>query len=510
MLEILGLLAQGFVVVFEPQNLLLIIAGCALGLFIGAMPGLGSVNGVAILLPLTFLVPPTGAIIFLAAIYYGAMYGGAISSIMLGIPGASTAVATTFDGRPLAKQGLADKALIAAAVASFIGGTISVVLFTFFAPPLAHVALVFGAPEEFALMMLAFATFVGLGGDDIFKTLFSICIGLVLSAVGFDIISGEPRLVLWDITGFLHGVNFLVLAIGIYGIGEMLWTVEEHALGGGKSMLSSATVTVARTMSALRELVKTWKTSVMGSLLGYFVGILPAAGATPGSLMAYGLAKQMSKDPDKFGNGAIEGVCAPEAANNAASTGSMLPMLTLGIPGSPTTAILLGGMVIWGLEPGPRLFVDHSEFVWGLIASLYAANLFTVLINIAFIPVFIKVLKTPFTILAPVIFVLCLIGGYAPTQDLHDVWLMIVFGIVGYLMRKLDYPLAPAVLAIVLGPLAEPALRQSLIISNGEFSIFFTRTYAGPIMVIALILLFLPLFKKIWDRMRKPQAQSAD
>jgi putative tricarboxylic transport membrane protein len=510
MLEILGLLAQGFVVVFEPQNLLLIIAGCALGLFIGAMPGLGSVNGVAILLPLTFLVPPTGAIIFLAAIYYGAMYGGAISSIMLGIPGASTAVATTFDGRPLAKQGLADKALIAAAVASFIGGTISVVLFTYFAPPLAHVALVFGAPEEFALMMLAFATFVGLGGDDIFKTLFSICIGLVLSAVGFDIISGEPRLVLWDITGFLHGVNFLVLAIGIYGIGEMLWTVEEHALGGGKSMLSSATVTVARTMSALRELVKTWKTSVMGSLLGYFVGILPAAGATPGSLMAYGLAKQMSKDPDKFGNGAIEGVCAPESANNAASTGSMLPMLTLGIPGSPTTAILLGGMVIWGLEPGPRLFVDHSEFVWGLIASLYAANLFTVLINIAFIPVFIKVLKTPFTILAPVIFVLCLIGGYAPTQDLHDVWLMIVFGIVGYLMRKLDYPLAPAVLAIVLGPLAEPALRQSLIISNGEFSIFFTRTYAGPIMVIALILLFLPLFKKIWDRMRKPQAQSAD
>jgi putative tricarboxylic transport membrane protein len=510
MLEILGLLAQGFVVVFEPQNLLLIIAGCALGLFIGAMPGLGSVNGVAILLPLTFLVPPTGAIIFLAAIYYGAMYGGAISSIMLGIPGASTAVATTFDGRPLAKQGLADKALIAAAVASFIGGTISVVLFTFFAPPLAHVALVFGAPEEFALMMLAFATFVGLGGDDIFKTLFSICIGLVLSAVGFDIISGEPRLVLWDITGFLHGVNFLVLAIGIYGIGEMLWTVEEHALGGGKSMLSSATVTVARTMSALRELVKTWKTCVMGSLLGYFVGILPAAGATPGSLMAYGLAKQMSKDPDKFGNGAIEGVCAPESANNAASTGSMLPMLTLGIPGSPTTAILLGGMVIWGLEPGPRLFVDHSEFVWGLIASLYAANLFTVLINIAFIPVFIKVLKTPFTILAPVIFVLCLIGGYAPTQDLHDVWLMIVFGIVGYLMRKLDYPLAPAVLAIVLGPLAEPALRQSLIISNGEFSIFFTRTYAGPIMVIALILLFLPLFKKIWDRMRKPQAQSAD
>jgi len=501
MFEILGLLADGFTVVFEPQNLMLIIGGCALGLFIGAMPGLGSVNGVAILLPLTFLVPPTGAIIFLAAIYYGAMYGGAISSIMLGIPGASTAVATTFDGRPLAKKGLADKALTAAAVASFVGGSISVVLFTFFAPPLAHVALVFGAPEEFALMLLAFATFIGLGGDDIFKTIFSICIGLVLSAIGFDIISGEPRLVLWDITGFLHGINFLVLAIGIYGIGEMIWTVEEHHLGGGKSMLSEATVSVKRTLTNLRELVSTWKAIVMGSFLGYFVGILPAAGATPGSLMAYGIAKQISKQPEEFGEGSVEGVCAPEAANNAASTGSMLPMLTLGIPGSPTTAILLGGMVIWGLEPGPRLFVDHSDFVWGLIASLYAANLFALLINIAFIPVFIKILKTPFTILAPIIFILCLIGGYAPTQSMHDVWLMLIFGIVGYLMRKLDYPLAPAVLAIVLGPLAEPALRQSLIISDGSFSIFFTRTYAGPIMIAALIFLFLPLLKMGYQKL---------
>ena len=500
MLEILGLLADGFTIVFQLQNLLLIIGGCALGLFIGAMPGLGSVNGVAILLPLTFLVPPTGAIIFLAAIYYGAMYGGAISSIMLGIPGASTAVATTFDGRPLAKQGLADLALTGAAFASFIGGTIAVILFTFFAPPLAHVALVFGAPEEFALMMLAFATFVGLGNDDLFKTLFSICIGLVLSAVGFDIISGEPRLVLWDIIGFMHGVNFLVLAIGIYGIGEMLWTVEEHVLGGGKSMMSEANVTVKRTITNIKLLAKTWKATIMGSFLGYFVGILPAAGATPGSLMAYGIAKQISKEPERFGDGALEGVCAPEAANNAASTGSMLPMLTLGIPGSPTTAILLGGMVIWGLEPGPRLFVDHGDFVWGLIASLYAANVFALLINIAFIPVFIKILKTPFTILAPVIFVLCLIGGYAPTQDMHDVWLMLAFGIVGYLMRKLDYPLAPAVLAIVLGPLAEPALRQSLIISDGSFSIFFNRAYAGPIMVVALVLLFLPLLKMAYNK----------
>jgi len=503
MADILTQLWGGFLVAFELQNLMLIILGCTVGLFIGAMPGLGSVNGVAILLPLTFLVPPTGAIIFLAAIYYGAMYGGAISSIMLGIPGASTAVATTFDGRPLAKQGMADKALTAAAVASFVGGTISVVLFTFFAPPLAHVALTFGAPEEFSLMMLAFATFVGLGGDDIPKTIFSICIGLVLSAVGLDIISGEPRLVFGDIPGFMHGINFLVLAIGIYGIGEMLWTVEENYKAGGKSMMSDAVITVKRTIGNLKELLGTWKTALMGSFLGYFVGILPAAGATPGSLMAYGIAKQISKDPDKFGKGAIDGVVAPESANNAASTGSMLPMLTLGIPGSPTTAILLGGMVIWGLEPGPRLFTDHADFVWGLIASLYAANLFAVIINVAFIPAFIWMLKLPFTLLAPIIFLLCLIGGYAPTQDMHDLWLMPIFGIVGYLMRKLDYPLAPAVLAIVLGPLAEPALRQSLLISNGEFSIFFNRPYSGPIMISALILLFLPLLIPIWKLVKK-------
>ena len=491
-METFDLLMQGFSIALEPLNLALVIFGCALGLFIGAMPGLGSVNGVAILLPMTFLVPPTGAIIFLAAIYYGAMYGGAISSIMLGIPGASTAVATTFDGRPLALAGKADQALITAAGASFIGGTVSVVLFTLFAPPLAEVALAFGAAEEFALMMLAFATFIGLGGDDIPKTLFSIFIGLVLSAVGLDIISGEPRLIFGDLPGFFHGINFLVLAIGIYGIGEMLWTIESSH-GGVK--VSQASFSIRRIATHLKGLKHSLKASLMGSFLGYFVGILPAAGATPGSIMAYGMAKTMSKDPDSFGKGNIEGVAAPESANNAASTGSMLPMLTLGIPGSPTTAILLGGMVIWGLEPGPMLFVEHQSFVWGLIASLYVANLFAMLINLAFIPAFIGVLRMPFTILAPIIFVLCLVGGYAPTQNMHDVWLILIFGIVGYLMRKLDYPLAPAVLAIVLGPLAETSMRQALLMSDGNLMIFIERPISGPIMGSAVVLFLLPLLK---------------
>ena len=499
-MEILNLLIDGFYIAFQPLNLAVVVVGCAVGLFIGAMPGLGSVNGVAILLPMTFLVPPTSAIIFLAAIYYGAMYGGAISSIMLGIPGASTAVATTFDGRPMALKGQADKALVAAATASFVGGTISVVLFTLFAPPLAEVALTFGSPEIFALMALAFATFIGLGGDEIPKTLFSIFIGLVMSAVGLDIISGQPRLIFLDLTGFYHGINFLVLAIGIYGIGEMLWTVEESK---GGVTISQATLSVRRILNNVKELGKNFKTMVMGSVLGYFVGILPAAGATPGSLMAYGMAKTFAKDPSSFGKGNIDGVVAPESANNAASTGSMLPMLTLGIPGSPTTAILLGGMVIWGLEPGPMLFIDHKDFVWGLIASLYVANLFALLINIAFIPVFLWVLRMPFTILAPIIFVLCVIGGYAPTQDLHDVWLMLIFGVTGYLMRKLDYPMAPAVLAIVLGPLAEPALRQSLLISNGSFGIFFERPASAAIMAAALALFALPAIRMVRNRSKR-------
>ncbi|MBX2825167.1 MAG: tripartite tricarboxylate transporter permease [Gammaproteobacteria bacterium] len=494
---ILALLGAGILEALQPLNLTMIVLGCAIGLLVGAMPGLGSVNGVAILLPITFLVPPTAAIIFLAAIYYGAMYGGAISSITLGIPGASTAVATVFDGRPLAQQGKADKALTAAAVASFIGGTISVVLFTLFAPPLASFALKFGPPEEFALMLLAFATFIGLGGDDIPKTIFSILIGLVLATIGLDIISGKPRLIFGDISGFLHGINFLVLAIGIYGIGEMLWTLESSQ---GKITVHKVKMNFARLVDNIKDLKSYFGTTCLGSVLGYFVGTLPAAGATPASLMSYGLAKTFSRDPDSFGHGNVAGVAAPEAANNAASTGSMLPMITLGIPGSPTTAILLGGMIIWGLRPGPLLFTEHPDFVWGLIGSLYIANFVTLLINLAFIPLFVRVLTMPFTVLAPIIYILCIVGGYAPTQTMHDVWLMFLFGLVGYMLRKLNYPVAPAVLAIVLGPLAERSLRQSLLASQGDVTTFVTRPISGTCILIAVILVCYPLIRKYRQR----------
>ena len=503
---ILALLGSGLVEAIQPANFAMIVIGCVLGLLVGAMPGLGSVNGVAILLPITFLVPPTAAIIFLAAIYYGAMYGGAISSITLGIPGASTAVATVFDGRPLAQQGRADKALTAAAVASFIGGTISVVLFTLFAPPLAEFALKFGPAEEFSLMILAFATFIGLSGDDIPKTVFSILIGLVLASVGLDIISGQPRLIFGNISGFLHGVNFLVLAIGIYGIGEMLWTLEQTK---GQVIVHKVKLSLADIFRNVRDVRTYIGTTSLGSTVGYFVGTLPAAGATPASLMSYGLAKTFSRDPDSFGKGNISGVAAPEAANNAASTGSMLPMITLGIPGSPTTAILLGGMIIWGLRPGPLLFTEHPGFVWGLIGSLYIANLVALLINLAFIPLFVRILTLPFTILAPTIYVLCVVGGYAPTQTMHDVWLMFLFGVAGYFLRTLNYPVAPAVLAIVLGPLAERSLRQSLLASQGDPLIFVERPISATCMFLALVLVAIPLGRRLLRRRRSGQARSS-
>ena len=411
----------------------------------------------AILLPFTFVVQDisrsaTSPMIFLAAIYYGAMYRGAISSITLGIPGASTAVPTTFDGRPLALAGKADKVLVTAAVASFIGGTVADLLFTGFAPALASIALGFGNAEVFALMLLAFTTFVGLGGDDVPKTIFSICFGLVLATVGFDIISGEPRLIFFDITGFSHGIRFLVLAIG--------------------------------------------------STLGFFVGILPAAGATPGSLMAYGMAKMASRHPERFGKGEVDGIVAPESANNAASTGAMLPMMTLGIPGSTTTAVLLAGIVIWGLQPGPLLFTEQPDFVWPLIGSFYISNVIAFVVNLAFIPVFLWMLRMPFTILASLIFVLSIVGTCAAYQRMFDVWLIVLFRLGAYLLRVLDYPLAPAVLAVVLGPIAEPKLRQSLLLSDGDFTIFFTRRIACPITVIAIILILLPLGKLLWRKAR--------
>ena len=491
-MDTLALLADGFATSLSPFNLMIVILGVTAGLFIGAMPGLGSVNGVAIVLPLTFIVPPASAIILLAAIYYGAMYGGAVSSVLLGIPGASTAVATTFDGRPMAQKGQAGLALMAAAIASFVGGTISVVLFTAFAAPLADLALAFGPAEEFALVLLAFTTFVGLGGDDVLKTIVMICLGLVLSTVGLDLISGQPRLIFGDLPGFYAGVSFLVLAIGAYGIGEILHSIETSKTA---PQVTPARLTFSEMRAGFAAMNRLWKTMSLGSFLGFFVGMLPAAGATPASLMAYGIARSTSRTPETFGKGNIEGVAAPETANNAASTGSLLPMLTLGIPGSPTTALLLGGMVMWGLVPGPMLFIEQPDFVWGLISSLYTANFAALAINLALIPLFVWALRMPFTVLCAVVIVLCIVGGYAPSQKMHDVWLIAGFGIAGYLLRKADYPLAPLVLALVLGPLMEKSFRQTLIAEQGNVLAFVERPLSATFIALAALFFVLPVIK---------------
>ena len=498
-MDVFSLLLDGFAVSLAPLNLFIVILGVTLGIFIGAMPGLGSVNGVAIVLPLTFIVPPTSAIILLCAIYYGAMYGGAISSILLGIPGASTAVATTFDGRPMAMKGQAGLALIAAAVASFVGGTVSVVLFTIFAVPLADVALMFGPAEEFALVLLAFTTFVGLGGDDVFKTVVMICLGLVLSTVGLDLISGQPRLIFFDEPGFYSGISFLVLAIGIYGVGEVLYTLETQSKA---PMITAAKVTFREIVAGFRLIGTYWKASSIGTGLGFFVGMLPAAGATPAALMSYGIAKSASSDGKSFGKGNVEGVFAPETANNAASTGSMLPMLTLGIPGSPTTALLLGGMVMWGLMPGPMLFIEQPDFVWGLISSLYTANVAAVIVNLALIPLFVWALRMPFSVLCTVVLVLCIVGGYAPNSKMLDVWLIVGFGVAGWILRKADYPMAPLVLALVLGPLMEKSFRQTMIAEQGNVLVFVERPIAGVFMALAAVFLALPLLKRLKDARR--------
>jgi putative tricarboxylic transport membrane protein len=354
---------------------------------------------------------------------------------------------------------------------------------------LADIALSFGPAEEFALVLLAFTTFVGLGGDDALKTIIMICLGLALSTVGLDLISGQPRLIFGDMPGFYSGISFLVLAIGTYGLGEILYTIETSKTA---PTVTNARITFAELGAGLKRMNTLWKTMSLGSLLGFFVGMLPAAGATPAALMSYGIAKQTSKTSDTFGKGNIEGVAAPETANNAASTGSLLPMLTLGIPGSPTTALLLGGMVMWGLVPGPMLFIEQPDFVWGLISSLYTANFAAVAVNIALIPVFVWALRMPFTVLCALVVVLCIVGGFAPSQKMHDVWLIFAFGVGGYLLRKADYPLAPLVLALVLGPLMEKSFRQTLIAEQGNIFAFVERPLSATFIGLAILFFVMP------------------
>ncbi|HUQ27773.1 MAG TPA: tripartite tricarboxylate transporter permease [Usitatibacter sp.] len=500
-------LIGGFAVALSWFNLMLMFAGIVLGVIIGVLPGLGGANGVAILLPLTFQMAQqpggaTSAIILLSCIYWGALFGGAITSILFNIPGEPWSVATTFDGYPLAQKGRAGAALTAAFTSSFVGALVAVLLITFLSPIVAKFALRFGPPEFFSVYLLTFCAFVGMSKGSPFKTIASMMLGFALAAVGIDTVTGQLRLT-FGFTDLLKGFDFLIAVIGLFGIGEILLTIEEGLeFKGAKAKLNMRVV-----IETWKELPRYWKTSIRSSVVGCMMGIVPG-GATPASFMSYGLAKKMSRDGPRFGTGQVEGVVAPETAAHAAGTSALLPMLTLGVPGSPTAAVLLGGLMIWGLQPGPLLFIEKADFVWGLIASMYLGNIVGLIVVLTCVPLFAAILRVPFSIIAPVILVICAIGAYTVHNSMFDVWLMLVFGIMGYIFKKLDYPLAPLVLALVLGDRAEDSFRQSMLLSQGDLRIFFANSLVGTITTLSLLLLFWPLLSKALDLVRGRSAQS--
>ncbi len=489
-------LFHGFAVALSFQNILFMLVGILLGVLIGVLPGLGGANGVAILLPLTFSMSPTSAIIMLSCIYWGALFGGAITSVLFNIPGEPWSVATTFDGYPMAQKGRAAQALTAAFTSSFVGALVAVIMVTFLAPLVAKFALKFGPPEFFAVQLLTFCSFIGMSKEPPVKTLLAMMLGFALAAVGLDSVTGTLRMT-FGFESLLQGFDFLVAVIGLFGIGEILLTMEEGLAFKGKG----GKITLRDVLDTWKELPKYWATSIRACLIGCWMGITPG-GATPASFMSYGVAKRFSKDPESFGKGNIEGVVAPETAAHAAGTSALLPMLTLGIPGSPTAAVLLGGLLIWGLQPGPLLFTEQKDFVWGLIASMYLGNIVGLIVVLSTVPWWAAILRIPFPIIAPVIVVICAVGAYTVHGKMLDVVMMLVFGLVGYAFKKLKYPLAPLVLALVLGDMAESSFRQSMLISNGSIGVFWSNPLCGTIATLGLLLLVWPLISKVIAKVR--------
>src|SRR5690242_4626281 len=496
MIQDIANLFHGFAVVAQPFNLALMVLGIVLGVIVGVLPGLGGANGIAILLPLTFSMSPTSAIIMLSCIYWGALFGGAITSILFNIPGEPWSVATTFDGYPMAQKGQAGEALTAAFTSSFVGALFAVIVITLVAPLVASFALQFGPPEIFSVYFLAFCSFVGLSKEPPFKTIASMMLGFALGAVGLDQMTGVLRLT-FGVEQMLNGFDFLIAVIGLFGIGEILLTMEEGLSFRGKAAVLNMKVV----LQTWAELPRYW----MLSLRSCWIGISPA-GATPASFMSYGIAKRISRKGHLFGTGQIEGVVAPETAAHAAGTSALLPMISLGVPGSPTAAVLLGGLLIWGLQPGPLLFTEQKDFVWGLIASMYMGNVVGLIIVLTCVPLFAAILRIPFSVIAPIILVFCAIGAYTVHNNTFDVVMMVVFGVAGFFMKKTNYPLAPMVLAIVLGDKAEEGFRQSLLGSQGGLGVFFSNGLVSTIMTLGLIALFWPVIQGTWTRLRRRTA----
>ena len=499
-MDLLSNLALGFSVAFAPINMVFVTIGVILGTLIGALPGIGPVAGLSILIPLAFGMDPIAAMILMCGVYYGCMYGGTITSVLLNVPGESSSLMTCLDGYQMAQQGRAGPALTIAAIGSFIAGTFSVVMLTLLAPPLAEAALSFGPPEYFALMLLGLSAITGLTGRSRAKGYAMAFIGLAMATIGLDPIDGHPRFTFGHLE-LMDGIGFLPIAVGMFGLGTVLAMVDSP------TEIQIMKTTLREMLITKQDLKDSTMPIVRGSIIGFAVGVLPGAGATISTFLAYALEKRLSKTPEKFGTGMIAGVAAPEAANNASTGGAMIPLLTLGIPGSGTTAVLLGVLTLFSLQPGPLLFTKNPDFVWGLIASMYIGNVMLLVLNIAFVPAFVAVLKIPYRVLAPLIAIFCMVGVYSVNNSVLDLWLMFAFGIVGYIANKMTYPLAPLVLGLVLGGYLEVSLRQSLKMAQGDMTIFFTRPLSATIIAIAAIIILWPLLSKLFLRSghgRKP------
>lgn len=490
-MEVFSGLMQGFAVALQPMNLLWCFLGVVLGTVVGVMPGLGPPATIAMLLPLTFLMNPASAMIMLAGIYYGAKYGGSTTSILLNVPGESASVATCIDGYQMARKGRAGAALGIAAIASFIAGTFGVLMLMLVAPPLARLSLAFSSPEYFALMSLGLAMVVLLAGRSMVKALLATLVGLWIAGIGTDLFSQTSRFTFGRME-LLSGIDFVVVAIGIFAIGEVLANMGQRGAG----QMLPVPKGLRNLLPTLQDLKDSRFAFVNGSLVGFFIGVLPGAGSTIASFISYGLEKAVSRRPEQFGHGVVEGVAAPEGANNAETGGALIPMLTLGIPGSSTTAVLLAALVLWGFKPGPLFIPENPALFWGLVASMYIGNVMLLVLNLPLVPLFAQVLRAPVYVLYPLILGISVVGVYSTSGSLFDVWLLAGFGLLGYLMRKLDYPTAPLILGLVLGGAMERALRQSLMMSDGHLSILVSRPVSAVMLSLALLILLIPLFNK--------------
>jgi putative tricarboxylic transport membrane protein len=502
--DFLDKLILGFSVALTWQNLLFCFIGCLVGTLIGVLPGIGPITGIALLIPITFGMDPTTALITMAGVYYGAMYGGSTTSILLNVPGESSSVITCIDGYEMAKQGRAAKALGIAAIGSFIAGTFAIVMLSLVAEPLANLAVRFGAPEYFGLTVLALSLLTGLAGKSLKKGLIATVLGLFIALIGADTFTNTYRFTFGTMQ-LVYGVSLIGLVVGLYAISEVMENIEEPA----KRIFFQARVKFKDMFPSREEWKRSWPVIGRSTITGFLVGMLPGAGATMSSFIAYSLEKRMSKHPDEYGKGAIEGVAAPETANNASTGGGLITMLTLGIPGGGSTAVMLGALMMHGLRPGPLLFQNQPEFVWGFIASMYIGNVILLALNMPLISMWVSLLRIPYNILMPGIIALSAIGVLATDNSITDVWVMIVFGVLGYLMKKLGFPQAPLAFGFIIGPLVEKSFRQAMTMSRGDPVIFFNRPLTAVLLALAIFSLFWPMISAAWKKLRAARASTS-